>query len=367
ALGPLGTALPIGAPLATVHITPASVLLTRQYLITGVTGKPDAAQRQIQARRLSATVSSPAKTVQATGHGMTAGTQAHGTITFYNGTGLAQTVPKGTILAVGGGISIVTDEAASMPPSPDLDHRATSTVPAHVLQPGSIGNLPAGALNQYCCDEALAIQAISGPFTGGQDPQPYTYVQQSDIDNVVNPLKANLLSQAQQQFQRQVHSGERVVGPNCSTNIKSDHRAGDHATRVTVSLVITCSGAAYNQQAAFDMAAALLRREATHDPGPAYSLVGQINSTIVDASLNDPQSGRLIVTVKAEGRWTYRFTEGTQQHLAQLIAGKSRSQALQLLQRQPGIKQADISMARSDSGQLPSDPAFIAIIIENST
>ncbi|WP_052888990.1 serine/threonine-protein kinase [Thermogemmatispora carboxidivorans] len=367
ALGPLGTILPIGAPLATVHIRPTSVLLTRQYLITGVTGRPDPAQRQIQARRLSVTVSSPAKTVPATGHGVIAGTQAHGTITFYNGTGLAQTVPKGTILAVREGISIVTDDTASMPPSPDLDHRATSTVPAHVLQPGSIGNLPAGALNQYCCNEALAIQAINGPFTGGQDPQPYTYVQQSDLDNVVNPLKAGLLQQAQQQFQQQVHSGERVVGPDCSTSTRSNHHVGDHATSVTVSLAVTCSGAAYTPQAALDLATALLRQEAARDPGPAYALAGQISSSIIDTSLSDPQSGRLIITVKAQGRWTYRFTEGTQQRLVQLIVGKSRSQALQLLQRQPGVNQANISIVRSDGDRLPSNPVFIAIIIENST
>jgi serine/threonine protein kinase len=367
ALGPLGEILPVGAPLATVRITAASVLLSQQYLITGVTGTPNAAQRQIRTRRLSATISSAAKTVQATGHGMTAGTQAHGTITFYNGTGLAQIVPKGTILAVREGISIVTDDTASMPPSPDLDHRATSTVPAHVLQPGSTGNLPAGALNQYCCDEALAIQAINGPFTGGQDPQPYTYIQQSDLDNVVNPLKAGLQQQAQQQLLQQAHSGERVVGPDCSTSTRSNHQVGDHATSVTVSVSATCSGAAYNQQAALDMATALLRQEAARDPGPAYALAGQVSSTIVDASLSDPQSGRLIITVKAQGRWTYQFNEAAKQRLSQLIAGKPKSVALQLLQRQPGVSRVGISIARTDPGQLPTNPGQIAIIIENST
>jgi serine/threonine protein kinase len=367
ALGPLGEILPVGAPLATVRITAASVLLSQQYLITGVTGTPNAAQRQIQARRLSATISSPAKTVPATGHGMTSGTQAHGAITFYNGTGLAQTVPKGTILAVREGISIITDDTASMPPSPDLDHRATSTVPAHVLQPGSIGNLPAGALNQYCCDEVLAIQAINGPFTGGQDPQPYTYIQRSDLDNVVNPLKAGLQQQAQQQLLQQAHSGERVVGPDCSTSTRSNHQVGDHATSVTVSLAVTCSGAAYNQQAALDMATALLRQEAARDPGPAYALAGQASSTIVDASLSDPQSGRLIITVKAQGRWTYQFNEAAKQRLRQLIAGKPKSVALQLLQRQPGVSRVGISIARTDPGQLPTNPGQIAIIIENST
>ncbi|WP_084659034.1 serine/threonine-protein kinase, partial [Thermogemmatispora onikobensis] len=367
ALGPLGTILPFGAPLATVHITPASVLLTRQYLITGVTGTPDPAQRQIQARRLSAMVSSPAKTVQATGHGMTAGTQAHGTITFSRRAGTSFTVAKGTTLSVvQRGLTIETDEDAFLAASLNFQPSIV-TVPAHVVQPGTAGNLPAGFIDTFCCSSDLSVKVVNGPFTGGQDPQPYTYVQQSDLDNVVTPLKAGLLQQAQQQFQQQVHSGERVVGPDCSTSTRSNHQVGDHATSVTVSLAVTCGGAAYNQQAALDMATALLRQEAARDPGPAYGLVGQVSSTIVDASLSDPQSGRLIITVKAQGRWTYQFNEAARQRLSQLIAGKAKSVALQLLRRQPGVNQAGISIVRNGGDQLPSNPAFIAITIENST
>ncbi|MBE3567791.1 MAG: protein kinase, partial [Thermogemmatispora sp.] len=293
ALGPLGEILPVGAPLATVRITAASVLLSQQYLITGVTGTPNAAQRQIRTRRLSATISSAAKTVPATGHGMTAGTQAHGTITFSRRAGTSFTVAKGTTLSVvQRGLTIETDEDAFLAASLNFQPSIV-TVPAHVVQQGTAGNLPAGFIDTFCCSSDLSVKVVSGPFTGGQDPQPYTYIQQSDLDNVVNPLKAGLQQQAQQQLLQQAHSGERVVGPDCSTSTRSNHQVGDHATSVTVSLVVTCSGAAYNQQAALDMATALLRQEAARDPGPAYALAGQASSTIVDASLSDPQSGRL--------------------------------------------------------------------------
>ncbi|MBE3567080.1 MAG: hypothetical protein IMW90_15280, partial [Thermogemmatispora sp.] len=108
-------------------------------------------------------------------------------------------------------------------------------------------------------------------------------------------------------------------------------------------------------------------QEAARDQGPAYALAGQVSSTIVDASLSDPQSGRLIITVKAQGRWTYQFNEAAKQRLSQLIAGKPKSVALQLLQRQPGVSRVGISIARTDPGQLPTNPGQIAIIIENST
>nr|BBH96000.1 hypothetical protein KTA_41990 [Thermogemmatispora argillosa] len=368
ALGPLGAALPIGSPLATVRITPASVLLTRQYLITAVLQTPSAALRQIQARRLSATLRSPAKTVQATGHGMTPATQAHGTITFFNEAGVSQTVPQGTLFNIAkANLSVVTDETVTIAPVQDLNNPPSATAKAHVIQPGAAGNLPARAIDNWCCSSELDIWARSSAFTGGQDPQPYTYIQRSDIDNVANPLKASLLQQAQGQIQQQARSGERLVGPDCSTAINSNHQVGDHASSATITVSATCSAEAYNQQAALDMATTLLQQEAARDPGPAYALAGQISSTIIDASLADPQSGRLIITVKAQGRWTYRFNEGAQQHLIQVLAGKSRSQALQLLQRQPGVSQADINIVRSNNDQLPDNPALIAVIIENSS
>jgi serine/threonine protein kinase len=368
ALGPLGEILPVGAPLATVRITAASVLLSQQYLITGVTGTPNAAQRQIQARRLSATISSAAKTVPATGHGMTAGTQAHGTMTFSHASGNSETVQAGSTFFVsvrGTTLSVSLDQAVTLPPA-DPAHPTSQVVKATVLQPGAIGNLPAGIIKEWFTP---TMYVTSGPFTGGQDPQPYTYIQQSDLDNVVNPLKAGLQQQAQQQLLQQAHSGERVVGPDCSTSTRSNHQVGDHATSVTVSLVVTCSGAAYNQQAAFDMATALLRQEATRNPGAGYSLDGQISTTITDASLSPAtnQSTTAIITVKAQGRWTYQFNEAAKQQLSQLIAGKPKSVALQLLQRQPGVSRVGISIARTDPGQLPTNPGQIAIIIENST
>ncbi|MBX5459284.1 MAG: serine/threonine protein kinase [Thermogemmatispora sp.] len=368
ALGPLGEILPIGAPLATVHLTPASVFLTRQYLITGVTGTPSTARREVQVRRLSATVNSPAKTVPATGHGMTAGTQAHGTMTFSHGSGNWETVQAGSTFLVdvrGTTLSVSLDQAVNLPPA-DPTHPTSQIVKATVLQPGAIGNLPAGIIKEWFTP---TMYVTSGPFTGGQDPQPYTYVQRSDLDNAANPLKAGLQQQAQQQLLQQAHSGERLTGPDCSTSIRSDHQIGDHATSVTLSVSATCNGAAYTPQAAFDLGAALLRQEAARSPGTGYSLDGQISTTIVDASLSPTpnQSTTAIITVKAQGRWTYQFNEEARQRLSQLIAGKPKSEALQLLQRQPGVSRASISIARTDPERLPTDPGQITIVVENST
>ncbi|WP_376796784.1 serine/threonine-protein kinase [Thermogemmatispora sp.] len=363
ALGPLGEALPFGAPLATVHLRPASVALTRQYLVTGVTGQPDAAQRQIQARRLSTTARSQPQTVTATGHGITPGVQARGTITFFNEASISQTVPQGTLLYVRLNLSVVTDESVTLPPIQDLNNPPSATAKAHVIQPGAAGNLAAGAIHNWCCS-STTIWARSGAFTGGQDPQPYTFVQQSDIDKVATPLKAGLTQQAQQQLESQVRPGERLVGPDCSTSINSDHRVGDHVGRLSLSVVATCSGAAYNAQSALQLGAALLRQEAARSPGPAYALDSQLTATIADASLG--QNQQVIVTVRAQGRWTYQFNEAAQQHLRQLIAGKRRPDALRLLQQQPGVAGVSLTLVRSPSQLLPADATGINIVIDGA-
>ncbi|MBE3567792.1 MAG: hypothetical protein IMW90_18905 [Thermogemmatispora sp.] len=361
-LGPVAAMMPFGTPGATVTITPASVDLKNQYLITGVTGQPDAAQREIQARVLTAAPAAQTKTVPATGHGQTPGVQARGTITFGHAGSAWESVLSGTTFTLQNGLKITTDETVSLPPT-TLTNPVYRTARAHVVQAGSIGNLPAGAINNQPCCGSNDIFATSGAFTGGQDPQSYTFVQQSDIDNAANPLKASLAQQAQQQFQRQIRPGEQLISqPNCSTSVKSDHQAGDHANSVTVTVSASCSGEAFDKQGALRLGASLLSQEAGKRLAAGYALVGQIITTIDGAT--PISKGSISITVTAEGRWAYQFDDAAKKRLAQLIAGKSKSEALQLLQRQSGVKEADIAIFHG-SDRLPSDANQIAVTIGN--
>ncbi|WP_052888989.1 hypothetical protein [Thermogemmatispora carboxidivorans] len=366
-LGPVAAMMPFGTPGATVTITPASVDLKNQYLITGVTGTPDPAQRQIQARVLTAAPAAQTKTVQATGHGQTPGVQARGTITFTHSGGTWESVLSGTTFTLQNGLKIVTDARVDLPPQPSPSQPVSRSAPAHVVQPGSVGNLPAGAIsNQLCCG-ATDIYATSSAFTGGQDPQSYTFVQQSDIDSAANPLKASLAQQAQQQFQRQLRAGEQLISqPTCSTNVKSDHQAGDHVTSATVTVSASCSGEAFDKQAALRLGANLLSQEASKSLGAGYAPVGQVMTNISGATpiSSGASKGSISITVTAEGRWAYQFDSADKESLARLIAGKTRSEALQLLQRQNGIKEADIAIAHG-SDRLPSDANQISITINS--
>ncbi len=359
-LGPLASALPFGAPLALVRITPASADLQNQYLITGVTGVADPARREVPARLLSATAQSPSKTVAATGHAQTAGTQAHGTITFSHASGNWETVVAGsTFFNVRGTLSVSVDSTVTLPPA-DPQHPVSRTVGATVLQPGSVGNLPAGIIKEWYTS---TMYAVSGPFTGGQDPQNYIYVQRSDIDDVANPLKAGLLQQARQRFLGQVHSGERLIGPDCSTGVRSDHQVGDHASSVTLTVTATCTGEAYDEQAALRLGDSLLSQEAAKNPGAGYALVGQIVTTISGSAISDARTGRLAITVAVHGIWIYQFTDARRQSLVRLIAGRSEAEARRLLLAQTGVSAAEIQLVRSGGALLPSNPGQITLTL----
>ncbi len=216
--------------------------------------------------------------------------------------------------------------------------------------------------NRPCCFADGSVFATSNAFTGGQDPESFTFVQQSDIDHLANPLKASLQQQAQQQFQGEVQPNEKLIGePQCKANVKSDHKAGDHASSVTVTVSATCTGETYDQKAALNMGADLLRQEAQQRPGAGYALSGQLVTSVSDIMVIDQKSGKLSITVNAEGVWVYQFNDAQKQALAHLIAGKSKQDAIRLLLQQKGVRQADIQISHGDGNTLPGDPSQITI------
>nr|MDQ2713824.1 hypothetical protein [Chloroflexota bacterium] len=365
-LGPLGRALPIGVTTATVTITPKSVDLKNQYLITGVTGTPDATKRQVLARQFSANPGSQSQTVNATGHAQSPGKNAQGSLTFQNSKfNIVQTVLAGTVITASNGAQIANNSAVNIPGAGNGFGQIT--VPAHAIAGGAAGNIGAGAINRICCSNDSTIKVFnSAPFVGGQDPQNYTFVQQSDIDGAANPLKSVLSQKAQQQFQAQIRPNEQLVGPaQCNSNVSSNHNAGDHATTATVSVSASCTGEAYDHLGALAMAQTLLRTEAADNPGAGYALVGVLQTSITQASVIDANKGTISLTVPAEGVWVYQIDDAKKQQLARLIAGKTKAEAARLLQQQEGIQKADIQIDHGDGNTLPSDTANITIVVQN--
>nr|BBH94794.1 hypothetical protein KTA_29930 [Thermogemmatispora argillosa] len=354
------------AVAASVIITPETRDLKQIYTLSAQPGLPaNAARHQISARFLASPELRQSRQVPASGHGVTPATRAEGILTFYNALPLPQSVPKGTILSDPSGVQVVTDQTAFLPAAaPPLE--SSASVPAHALQPGSKGNLPAFAFRASpCCANGITVQNPLA-FSGGADPQPYTYVQQSDIDQASTALQTPLTAEAQRALQAQATANERFVGTvQCPALTSANQQAGDRAASVTVTVTVICSGEVYDQVGARVLAASLLTNDAARSPGPAYSLVGQIITSVVSVVPNPRQPGLLTVHVQAEGIWAYRLDDQERLRLANLIKGKTRDQALTLLKRQAGIHSASIVLSGPGS-RLPDNAAAITIRVASA-
>jgi VCBS repeat-containing protein len=382
-----GSSRPTAAGPATVTITPESLDLKNSYTLTAVTGTPDASKQQVGARVISVTTPAVSKTVQATGQKTTPGTHASGMLEVANYDTLnplkipaGSTFPNNTPLSCGSSsLIIVLDAPATLPAVPPPGNNYPKVlVPGHVQQVGTSGNAqpsscfafiyhnvsncPGTTYGNVCW--AIAAGSVTIPLTGGTDPQPYTAVAQSDIDGAANSLINANQPDAQQVVQGQVQSNEQLIGtPQCSPNTSADHKAGDAASQVTVMVTFTCIGEAYDHDAALALASTLLTNQARSSPGAGYALVGQIKTTLTNATLGS--QGTVTITATAEGVWSYQFSDAQKQSLAGLIAGKSEREAIQVLQAQTGVAQVAIHFSGGNGQTLPTDPRQITITIQD--
>lgn len=355
-----------GAPSATVTITPKSADELNTYVLTGVTsGTPDSAKRQVQARQLTYTTPPQSKTVPATGTVDTQPVQATGQLTFFNGNGSAYTVAARTIFTDANGVQVANNSLVVIPAGSPATGYGQITVPATAITSGSRGNIKYHDFSLMQCCGSGSVFVTSGAFSGGQDPQHYTAVQQSDIDGASNPLKPPLTQSAQSTLNGMKHNNEQfVVKPACTTKVVTDHNVGDRASSVTVTVSATCAGEVYDQVGAQTIAANLLKNKALQDLNSNYGLVGNIVTSITQTTTD--RQGNLSLFVKAEGIWVYQFSDTQKTQLAKDIKGLKKNDAITLLEKQPGVGQVGkIDISGNDGTTLPTDYTQITIVVQN--
>ena len=356
--------IPGSSPGATVTITPVRHDLKDAFLVTAVTGTPDPDQRQVPARKLRYATPPQSNTVSATGQVNTNPIQATGFLTFYNGNGFVYTVRAGTVFTDSSGVEVENVGAVNIPPGNPVSGYGRTTASAVAVVGGTGGNIKAFDFDLVqCCGSGAVYVSNPSAFTGGQNSQHYTAVSQSDIDGAANPLKTSQLQSAQKAFQALIKGNEQLVNPaQCNTDVTSNHKAGDRATSVTVTVTATCTGEVYDQKAATTMATSLLMSVAQKNYGSGYVLLdNKVVTDITSASIIDAK-GTVSLNVRAEGVWFYQFSDTAKKNLAKLIAGKSEADAKTLLLHQPGVSDVQITIASGTV--LPSDPTNISIVIK---
>jgi hypothetical protein len=363
-LDPITSALPKVAPPATVTITPNSTTVQDTYVVTGVTGTPNTAQRQVSARTLTGSAASQPITVNATGHNQTVGARAVGRLTFINGSTSPFTVAAGTAIPTSAGVSMITDAPANIPAANPGVSFGSVTVSAHAASVGTRGNIGAGTINGTCCASGNFIVVKNNQaFTGGQDPKNYNFVQQGDVNSAISGVQSSLVQQANRSVTAQLHTGEQLAGAeHCTPEVTPSGPIGDRGENVasiTVNVTVNCSGTAYDQQGVQALVTGLLQTKAKSDPGAGYALVGNVVTQTSVQSVND---GTVSLLVNAKGLWVYQISKALEQQWAKQIAGKSVSAATSLLQSQPGIHSVTIQASGST---LPTEPTQIAFTVQN--
>jgi hypothetical protein len=356
--------LPTGQPAATLSITPANQAISDSYVITGVASNPDAARLQITARTLTQTAQQQ-KTVTASGHNLTQGIASTGKLTFTNGSSSPFTVAAGTTFKKASGVVIVTNTMLVIPAAVPGVSFGSGVVSAHATTVGTAGNLPAQAISGTCCTNQNFITVVNNTaFTGGQDPKDYKFVQQGDVDAVVNSLKQPLVQQAWSGVQKQMATGEQMMdGARCDVGSSTDQPVGDKGTNVpqaTVTVAVKCSGTVYNRQQMLDLVKGQLQKKVDTNLGTGYALVGGMQTTMKPQT---PKDGMVSFIVDAKGVWAYQLTDAQKQALAKQIAGKSVKDATALLQGQKGINKVQFS----GGDVLPADPTQISIQVQSIT
>jgi hypothetical protein len=344
--------LPLLTPDATITIVPSTQQIRTTISITVTTGP--ATGTQIPGRELAAVMMSQAKTVPATGIAHQDAQLGHGMVTFYNSAPYEQTITAGTMLTGADSIQIITDQDAYLSPA-QYPTFGQTTVPAHTVIIGLASNIRAGDIYGPC-NCRLNVSAVNSTFTGGQQARDFQTVTQADIDAAASSLKSSLDQSVQAALKTQIADDQTLITPiPCHQSITPDHRAGNEATQVTITVSETCSGATYNTQAFQRLIAQHITQEASRQLGEGYIPTGVIQSSILQAT---PKDGSIILQVRSTASYAYQFTQEQQQKLEAMIAGKTQAQAITTLLHVPGLQSVSVS-----SATLPTDTKHIRVIV----
>ncbi len=305
---------------------------------------------------------SQSQTVATTGHGYQPAEQARGIITFYNGQFQPVALAAGTILTGANGIQVITSQDATIPAG-NPPRYGQATVAAHSIQSGSSGNIAAFDINEPCCF-ASVLAKNTYPFTGGQDERTYPTVTQNDIHSISTVLKTALSQSVTGALQGQVNPPEQLFILPCTPTVTSDHRIGDDATRVKVTVSQTCSAVAYNREELAAKATAMLAARAKQTSGTGYSLFGTVHVSVKQASVTGTPHPLVFLLFEAKGTWVYALDRPEQLHIQRLIAGMSTPKAMLLVESLPGVAHAAIHFTGiGDPERVPKNTQDIHLVL----
>jgi len=353
----------LSATSATITIKPMTNDIRKTYSVQVVT-PPSSGNLMVTGRALSSTSQTLTQTVAATGQGHQDATQASGVIVIsqINLTNSTGNDELNVSISDGNGVTVTGDNTAQ------IYNGGVISVPSHASPAGSAGNIAAHDMDgnfqiiDHYSGAVIGTAFISNPdpFSGGTDAYDYTYVQQSDIDTIANTLTAQLTPGTKAQVKGQTKKNELLdQDPTCTSNVSSDHNANDTASNVTVKVSVRCQALAYTNQDLQASALQAYKTDGNTQLGNGYSIVGatQVGKPSQVAAGDDT------FTVAVDGIWTFQYTTQSLQELKKSIAGKTASDALQILEQRKDIQHVTLTTEGGFGTAIPTDLAQIKLSI----
>jgi VCBS repeat-containing protein len=121
----------------------------------------------------------------------------------------------------------------------------------------------------------------------------------------------------------------------------------------------TCTGAVYNTEQYHSVVTQIDTQEAAKQLGEGYTLAGDVHSSISQATAKG--HNRMDLAVKVTGTWVYQFSLEDRQQIIALVAGRSKSQALTLLEHVAGVQAVSLTI-KNNAANLPTDRRNIHLV-----
>lgn len=293
------------------------------------------------------------------------GTKASGTMTVYNCTDEAVTVPAGSSFA-NSNFNFLTDEAATVPASDffssgSCKFNKSSEVNVTAAQSGDAYNLSAG--RSYTSSIGPTLTGKGSSMSGGTS-KIVKVVSQQDIDNVKQKILNASSKPATEEISKQlkaegytplvdtIRASEPITTSNPSLN--------QEATEATVSVVTKYSMVGAKQDSVKELVEADIKK--------------QIDSTKQTILNNGIDNAVIRVTDKKDnGTTTFNIqsaaSAGVQQDSAEAIkkavAGKKKGEVKSIIRARPGIKDVSVEYSPFWVYNTPGNTSKITIVFES--
>jgi len=338
----------------TVSIEPTIMHRQATETIIATTMPENSSESQTQVLRVTQTLQ---VAVKATGTVFQQAMSARGILTWYNLNASAVTLPAGTLITISSYLSIMTDTAVTIPAGqpPTLGEAAG---PAHALQTGPQGNVPAHAIHTLCQCGGVNVSVTNlAAFANGKNATTAPVLQQADVDHTIAPVRSTLLQQLQQRLQARLVPAEKFLTPaTCSTQSDIVPAVGSLVSHAQALFTAMCAAQVYNLRNVRQKAITLFL---THYH-PSTSLVPLHIWTTQPAAVRQAQ--RYGVSIQVTGVWMYHLAPTLLQELPAQLAHLMPDQATRLLLHLPGVQRVFLK-SFPDWLPLPNTPAHITVVL----